>query len=127
MELRILTISTLLILGCRKEKPEPVEIPEITSFELLPDTLTISGVVKDEHDRPLARVKMELRTSGDADNDGDVDLPDWGEFQQCFGSSSAECSYFDFDKDGIVSILDCMTVLSHVRGPFWNIRNKATW
>jgi hypothetical protein len=46
--------------------------------------------------------------SGDFDEDGNVDLPDFGNFQLCFGSSpNSEClCAFDSDEDGDVDLTD---------------------
>ena len=57
-----------------------------------------------------ATVSMHL--PGDADNDHDVDLDDYGEFAECMtgpdaGPPATGCDLFDFDLDNDVDLVDC--------------------
>lgn len=49
-------------------------------------------------------------TAGDCDNDGDIDLIDFGQFQLCYtgsgGSLDSGCQCADFDGDGDCDLID---------------------
>ncbi len=60
--------------------------------------------------------------TGDADHDGDVDLVDFAEFQNCFTGQSAgplagQCVLFDFDLDEDVDFADFAELESLLAGP----------
>ncbi len=57
---------------------------------------------------------------GDQDCDGDVDLRDFGGFQQCFGAASPlaySCASFDIDTNGAVDIGDLPDFTTALDGP----------
>ncbi len=54
----------------------------------------------------------------DADNDADVDMADFAAFQRCFNKpADTGCTVFDFDRDGVVSIVDMDAFIDGVTGP----------
>lgn len=56
--------------------------------------------------------------AGDADNDGDVDLFDFAEYQVCYGpTGSAPCDQFDTNTDGWVDETDYAEFQQRVVGP----------
>ncbi len=56
---------------------------------------------------------------GDGDDDGDVDLSDFAQFQRCFGDieGSGECPLFDLNSDLAVDQGDAEWMLSVITGP----------
>ncbi len=52
-------------------------------------------------------IDMCCEESGDYDFDCDIDLADYGRFNDCFGPTSGmECDRFDFDSDGDIDLQD---------------------
>lgn len=60
-----------------------------------------------------------VSTVGDGDDDGDVDLSDFAQFQQCFGDieRSGECPLFDLNSDLSVDQGDAPWFLNILTGP----------
>lgn len=54
---------------------------------------------------------------GDADQDGDIDVPDFAEYQVCFGTMSGTCEPFDADYDTDIDFDDFQTWRDCFRGP----------
>ena len=70
--------------------------------DFTPETVSLLATV--------AYGSVEFIALGDGDDDGDVDLVDFGAFQRCFSGheppATNECASYDFDGDGDVDIDD---------------------
>ena len=70
--------------------------------DFTPETISLQAMVAYE--------SVEFSALGDGDDDGDVDLVDFGGFQRCFSGpermATAPCAFYDFDGDGDVDIDD---------------------
>jgi hypothetical protein len=69
-------------------------------------------------------VSFAQQNHGDYENDGDVDLVDYGAFQRCCASSAtgttvtAACrDAFDMDNDGVVDLEDLDGFIQRLKGP----------
>ncbi len=65
---------------------------------------------------------LNVYPAADFDNDGDVDLGDFGFFQACFngpnrGYPATECHAADFDNDGDVDLTDFARFQACFNGP----------
>ncbi len=62
---------------------------------------------------------VPLTADGDFDQDGDVDLDDFGAFQECFGqAATASCGdAFEFVSDGTIDLDDFATLTGLFTGP----------
>lgn len=102
---------------------------EPVGFEPLCEFDQWSGDVPAGHERdnPLSltmdgykRVTAHFATSlGDADQDCDLDLPDFAGFQECFGLHPLPpgCEVFDLDSSGVVDWADVELWIEAMTGP----------
>ena len=81
--------------------------------DFTPETISLVATVAYE--------SVEFIALGDGDDDGDVDLIDFGGFQRCFsgrdGSAPNACASYDFDGDGDVDIDDYAVFQFVATGP----------
>ncbi len=59
---------------------------------------------------------------GDCEDDGDVDLADYDQFESCLtgpagGPPATECRCFDVDRNGVVDLSDFAVIQSTYSGP----------
>ena len=82
----------------------------------------VGAVLPDQLKLGDASVAIGQRLRGDLDEDGDVDLADFSEFQRCFTGPGAstlpdDCEPADLDNDGDVDVPDFHIFALNFTGP----------
>ncbi|MEZ6084407.1 MAG: exo-alpha-sialidase [Phycisphaerae bacterium] len=94
-----------------------------TDYDIVMTRLTFSTTSLDENDNGIPdECDTNCVFGGDFDEDGDVDLSDYGRFKDCFAGPAAgygqNCSCFDWDADGDVDLSDFAEFQNAFTGAF---------
>jgi thiosulfate dehydrogenase len=102
----------------RWEAP-PVDVGPVTFFVAGNAVNDANAFVGDNFYATYATVRSAQ--PGDSDGDTDVDLADFAVLQRCFevevAGTTEPCEEIDFDKDGLVSLVDAGTLAAEISGP----------
>jgi hypothetical protein len=79
--------------------------------------LTAEATDDDDATTVSETVAVSVRPTGDFDDDGDVDIEDFGAYQRCLGLLATECPQADLDGDQLVDQSDTVIFKGCISGP----------
>ncbi len=102
------------LIGSDNTAPFEMVWPDVTVGEYM---LTAKATDDDEAVTESLPVEISVRPVGDFDDDGDVDLEDFGIYQLYLGLLASDCPQADLDGDGFIDNEDTDIIKNCISGP----------